>query len=415
MGWRDTLRTASFKGVEFQADIVQDTYGVDLLTNKKSRLSLKDIQGKTKSVELADPFAESVSKRPREVTVVAHFSGDDYQANLNRFIEAVKSGTRGVLVLPSRDQMYALAQSAAITWSNREGGWETVNVRFIEAGEFNTPQSGAATVQQSELRAADYSESVNSAVQDAWDVAGPDYVQDAAEANTDTFLDVADDSLKSGLAGVTFDAVKNRIDQLRTDLPETITDAQALTVELSAIMGDIETAFDTPQQSYNALLGINDQFAALQVRAIAVGTTPAKLAEQSNQQSLQILIQSLSIIGIANILSDLEFASVSDATLVREQVFDRITELQEYIGDLSGDWGDVYKDLTLTRAAIWNDLAARTAALPVIDTLPLREEVPAVVIAYAKYADTDRYTEILTRNDVPRSLFTSGDIEILTA
>lgn len=421
MSWRDNLIQASFKGVPFKAEIIEDAYGWDIKENSKFTIKIRKPDGSTTSSSALSPFTETVARRRREVGIRAHFSGDDYQTDLNRFIAAVKSGTRGVLALPNRDPMAAFAMQLSVIWDNTEGGWETVIVRFVEAGELNTPTTAIGTSDTAKDAASAWGEALVASFVDVASTVGfPDYVADGLQDNTESFLDTAEQALTAGQASTggtsTYDLVFDKINNVRNNIIDAVSTPANLAADVSAVMSDIEYALSTPDAVVDACLYVYDTFGELQIRAEAIGTTAAKQQQQANQIALQILVQSLSLIGISNVLSDLEFASVDDAVTLRAAIFDRIDELQTYIGDQSiGDWSTVYKQLTAARAAIWADLAARTAALPVIETMKLQEEIPAVVLAYAKYADAERYDEITDRNDTTRSLFVSGEIKLLTA
>jgi prophage DNA circulation protein len=424
MAWRDNLVKASFKDVPFQADIVELSVALDIKENKKPSGLFANLLKTTPTVKnkLGKPENEAYSLKSNILIMRAYFSGEEYEANRDAFQAAVEDATAGLLILPNQLPIRALATNASFTWDNRSGGWSDVTVRFVESGLPTAAEQAKAnflfdTRAEAEAASEQLSETTSATTDEQIDTVGqPDYVAQAAEDNTDTYVDVVNESLSAGVAGVSnsFDGVKNSLAQLSATKNIVVQSGASLYSEISNIANLMRNAFSAPEAAAAALLKVFDGFEELQ--KVVVGTTPAKVAERINQQMYQVLVQAESISKVALLLSDLDFATVEDAATTRDNILDRIERLQEYIGDLSeGDWSEMYRDLSSIRAAVWNDISARSAALPVVDQLDIRDPMPAVVIAYQKYANADRYTEILTRNDIEQSLFTSGTIDILTA
>jgi len=52
--------------------------------------------------------------------------------------------------------------------------------------------------------------------------------------------------------------------------------------------------------------------------------------------------------------------------------------------------------------------------LPVLETRTVATDRGGVQYAFHRYGDADRLSEILERNDIRRSLFLSGDLEVLS-
>jgi prophage DNA circulation protein len=159
------------------------------------------------------------------------------------------------------------------------------------------------------------------------------------------------------------------------------------------------------------MLGIAETYAG-KVQQVTGAGAQADL-RQDNRIAQLVDIQNACLANAALILSSLDFAVVDDAQTVRLRFETVALGLQDTIGQYGG-FPDVYRDLLRLRSAVFNDLVDRSAALPVIQTRTVNTETGASQYAYQRYGDADRVTEILERNDVRRSLFLSGDLELLS-
>ena len=120
MSWKDRLRQATWRGVEFDPVSVSFTIGRHKVVHE---FPLRDV-----------PFAEDLARMARACTVEGTITGEDYDIERNKMIAAVEKQGQGTLVLPTFGRLVMQAGACSVSESKTEQGQATVSLELTEAG-----------------------------------------------------------------------------------------------------------------------------------------------------------------------------------------------------------------------------------------------------------------------------------------
>lgn len=423
--WQELVtRQPSFKGIPFQVKAVDTQFGRKLQdASAGGNFSIGAILGNNDKEKKQDkrPSFNEIGVLPKKVTVTLEFVGDTYNTTRDAFIAEVERGGAGKLVLPTYEiYTNALAEKGTVQFSDKRGGIESCTITFIIQGDLTSPTQANDTRGSVKNAAANSKTSGTSEFNLNSIVSGVESVFDAVVEDVDNFVDSVLDWLRSGNAKTTNDAggVDNTFDDAIAELNDISDKAETLAADPVAqanayneVLEGIGSAFTTAESGFIALLGIASTYAG-KIQTVT-GAGPLAIARIQNRIAGLIFIQNACLSNAALLLSQLDFASVEDVQRIRETFVAAVRDLQDTIGGASG-FAETYRDLVQLNAAVFDDLVARTAALPVLESRSIISTVPAMSYAFKKYGDADRIVEILTRNDIKRSLFASGDLELLS-
>ncbi|CAI0963886.1 Mu-like prophage DNA circulation protein [Serratia liquefaciens] len=134
MSWIDRLQPASFRGVPFNVEEEEGTFG--------RRVQTHEYPGRDK------PYSEDLGRTTRRFNVSAYLIGDDYFDQRDRLIKAVETPGPGTLVHPFYGEMViCIDGDARVSHSNSAKRMCQVSFNVVESGELSFPTSGVATGQ----------------------------------------------------------------------------------------------------------------------------------------------------------------------------------------------------------------------------------------------------------------------------
>ena len=132
MDWRDSLRKASFRGVEFNVDSAQGVIG---RRQARHEFPQRDL-----------PYMEDMGRRAREFKIEAFVVGAEYMQGRDELIEAIEKEGAGQLVHPYLGvMMVSVIGEVRFTESTQHGGMVKFSIGFIESGEPLEPASETNT------------------------------------------------------------------------------------------------------------------------------------------------------------------------------------------------------------------------------------------------------------------------------
>ena len=132
MAWRDNLRPASFRGVEFQIDDADSPIA-------GRRTARHEYPGQDV------PFIEDMGKRTKEYSFDAWVIGDDYQEQGDRLIEACDAAGPGEMVHPYYGSREVMCEACDSSHRTREGRMMRFSLKFVQAGTNQNPTDQANT------------------------------------------------------------------------------------------------------------------------------------------------------------------------------------------------------------------------------------------------------------------------------
>lgn len=126
MSWRDRLRPASFRGVEFFVQTIESEYGRRQVTHTAA---LVDV-----------PTLEDLGRADDQFQVEGYLVGDDYDLKRDELIKAIRdTAGPGRLIHPYQGEKMVGASGFRIREQNSEGRMCRFVVTFGEAGSLNQP------------------------------------------------------------------------------------------------------------------------------------------------------------------------------------------------------------------------------------------------------------------------------------
>lgn len=132
--WKDNLRQASFRGVPFQVEEDEGTFG--------RRVQVHEYPNRDK------PYTEDLGRATRRFTINAYLVGDDFFDARDRLIVAIDTPGPGTLVHPYYGEIaVCIDGEVRVSHSGREGRMCRVSFGVVEAGELSFPTAGVATSQ----------------------------------------------------------------------------------------------------------------------------------------------------------------------------------------------------------------------------------------------------------------------------
>lgn len=404
MSWRDDLRRvdvggrqmigASFRGVPFFVEASERAGGRRAVVHE---FPLRD-----------DPFVEDLGRRARSFRIDGYAIGDDYLAQKDALLSALEDEAGpGELVHPYYGVRRAICVGVSVRESRAEGGMATFALEFAEA-----PASALAPVEVVD------------------DVAVVGAGADAAIAASQAELVAQYDA--RGLPAFTFASVERALTGAAAALERELSPVVRLTQELAeltsrialltaqasslvrqpaaafgalhaVITGLAETAVAAPGDVVDALLRAYPVDLGREV----VATTATRGRERANQLALAGALRRIIAIEAARLAPRVTFATIEEATVVRDQVAEMLEEQAAAAGD------EAYPALVDLRSSVLRAVPGSAVFARVV-TATRRVPVPSLVLAYQLYGSVDREGDIIARNRIRHPGFVVGDLKVLS-
>lgn len=397
--WRDNLRTASFRGIEFEAESHDTTGGRRLINHE---YPLRD-----------DNYTEDIGKKTKHFSVPCYVIGSDYMTARDQLNTALDAEGPGALVLPWLGTVMVAVDEYHLKESTKEGGMARFTVQFMLAGQAEQPSAKVDTGYQ----VAQAADQANIAVtEDFTDVFSTgsvsEWVREAAIEGVESILNEVTEA--AGLAAVP------------------VTQLEAMAAQAMGLQADVATLIATPDQLAQRVLSlltsmlptIPDISTGLPVHNALNALSPTAEAEAApsapvttgsaiattNGAALAELATRAAVITQARNAASISFENYEQAMTVRDQ----LTESLEAHALTAPD--ALYTTLMDLRVAIVRDITARGADLAHLVKYTPKATLPSLVIAHAIYGDASRETEIVSRNKVrhPGAVPGGQDLEVLT-
>lgn len=392
MAWKDKLQPASFRGVPFEVEGDDGTFG--------RRVQVHEYPQRDK------PFAEDLGRETREFQITGFVVGPDYLAARDRLLAALEEPGAGTLVHPWYGSMQVVAKPARVSHSTRDGGMCTLQLVFVEAGELSFPTTSASTRSRSRLAADAGFEAVGKDFVRQWGVVGwPEWVREDAVSAADKVLAGAEVALRvvGGGLGVTAAGVRKALGLIVGEAPLTVA------VRLLSIF-DGARGLESGVSREATVRGLLRTALAVPSRpAVSTSAAPARQQSAGNAVALAALVRQGALLAAVDVASASTWPVLDDAAAAR----DSLTAALDREAYAAGD--DLFAALQVARTAAYQDITARSRGAARLRTVAPLSLTPAVVLAYDIYDDALRGDEIVTRNKVAHPGFLpAAPLEVLS-
>jgi len=392
MGWRDSYRPGSFRGVEFRVEAHDHAFG--------RRCELHEYPKRD------EPYAEDLGRKAREFSLDLYVIGPDYMAARDRLREALEKEGPGTLVHPYLGSQQVQVRDASLRESSREGGMARFRVTFVEAGRAAEPRAEEDTAYTVSRRAEESRGAALDDFLDRLDVSGPEFVRSNVLSSVSRRISALTWTA-SRVSGSGLGSWFSRASLLEGSLSGLITSPLLLGRGLLSLftgLGEDTDPATTYAVSTRSLSG-------LAADVPAVFATPERSRVASNDAAVAELMGRAAVIEAAEASSRREYACADEALAARGG-------LSEALEDMSLAASDpVYATLTALRASVVRDLGSRAADLPSLAVYTPPVTTPALVVAHRVYGDAARADEIVSRNPGvrhPGAVLGGTPLEVLT-
>ncbi len=410
--WRDSLQSASFRGVPFSVDSDESTFG--------RRVQVHEYPARDK------PWTEDLGRATRRISVNAYLIGDDYPARRDRLISAIETAGPGTLVHPYYGEMTgSIDGTVRVTHSDAEGRMCRIAFQFVESGELSFPVAGIATDKQLLTSVNGLDDALGGALA-ALSLDGmPDFVQSGIfAAGAEMLGKIADvftlvDSgvaaamrlLQGDLSVVLMppSAADKFIRQLQTAwragtrLSGDVVDLMALITTMTAVTVDPGLAprgvWDTDAGTVATQKQQRNLIAAA-LRTTAVSNAARAVAQLPQPPRLSAVNAPAGktthpALGAVQERADRQLVTWDDLQGIRTALNTAIDREQLRTVDDA-----LFQALTQLRTSVNNDISDRLAQTEKTVSRTPRGVLPALVLAAEWYDDAGRETEITGRNSV---------------
>lgn len=396
--WRPKQGAARFRGVPFFVESGERTGGRQTAIHEFPF-----------SEEAA--FTEDMGLKGREFTVEGYVLGTEYEAARDALLSALESDQGpGELVHPYFGTRRVSVITFRLSQKRAEGGLATFSIDFREtsAQVTNAPVVDAPAVVKAKVAAAKVAVSAQI---------------------------VATHSKAPYTGDIEFSSAELTASQNVVALMGTILDSASVDPHLRAafdlvLAGDPSGAFDFQSEVMAAVfvdlfdalaLALASSTAPINPSALILGlydfnpgnrppaSTPNRIIERTDFDSLQHLVQRLAIIYATDALIAQAFVSYDEAIQLRSQVTDAIDRHVEEVSD------DTFPALIDLRSSLTEAVPGDASDLPRIQRYTPPAVVPSLVLAHRLYGSLDREEDLIRRNGVRNPGFVPADeIEILS-
>lgn len=403
--WSDELYPASFRGVPFEVDADDGSFG--------RRGQLFEFPKRDK------PAVEDMGRAARTMSLTAYVIGKDWMSKRDKLVKAIEQFGPGKLVHPFYGTMtVSIIEPAKVSHSSSEGRMCRISFSFVETGEFEFPTVGRATRNKlfnSNSALADYLNNLFS----GFSMSGlPDFAQSGILADVSGYMDTIDEAftmLDSGISAASR-LLKGDLSVIFSGSSMTfVTRLQSMWRSATRLSGDSKSLLKLIKGLTGVTLG--HDLSPRGVWKTSSISTQHRVAK-SNQIAQAVRVSALSTTAYAVTLLTSQSAksqtvasvpAVADTDTTSTTVYPSYTELKDLRATLNAaldkelsritDDG-LFLALQQVRTDINMDIADRLATATKTITRTPSAVLPAVVLAYQWFGDATRADEIIQRNDI---------------
>lgn len=417
MAYKDRLRKASFRGVEFFLETGDMEGG--------KRVVMFQFAGRN------TPYTESLGRNGHVYSITGYLIGDNVFALRDEFARACERDGYGVLVHPFYGNLNVECGVLKFSQSIVEGRIVRFSVEFYEKGEAKTPSAAANKVGKFFTKINSSLTSVKENFADKFEVADlPQYVLESAttvvQTANDVFLEVFGQlSNPSEYVANIKKSILDFQDNLELLLTNTTDFADDL-VDIISSIGSITNSHKNKQEIYNKILNFDSEL------MVFPETTTTRTTQRQNEDALVNLIKTTTYaMAMRDFVSAVNDTFPDDETALQDAQNDiyysfaeievRQRELFEGFSDIttSDINGDIFHDLNELSSLLFESLPSPDDAeskIKRVVTYTLPETNHSLVLAYDLYESPDNEQDLVNRNGVENPNFVLGgqELEILS-
>lgn len=392
MSWRDNLRPASFRGVEFHYEDIRRSLG--------RRVIRHEYPGGDQ------PYHEDLGAVTSDISITAYVLEPDHLEKARRLADAMNEPGPGTLVHPYHGEIPAVAVSVQESFTTSRGGMAQFQIRFERAGPNRNPSARVDTPSLLARNAAAIEATAASDFVLSFSVDGaPGWVDDLAQSDVAAAADGIGTQINSILETA----------EAAADLAFQLADIKSTVATLVRSPATLATRLTTAIRSTPGVTpALKLAATTLDLGAIAA-TTPNRLLQSSNRKAIVSLVNQLGTSAVVRNLTSTAIETSDDAYQIRDEVITQIDTLSMSASD------DMIRSLSDAAAAVTRHVSSIAPALPRVVQINPTMTRPSIVHAYQLFGEKveaviDQANAIASRNGLrhPDLSAPGTPLEVLT-
>ena len=379
--WEEDYSPASYNGITFYTDKVSRKGG--------RRLQVDDLPLKDR------PKTKDLGKKSFLNNVNAYYIGTDYHKKRDRLLDELERGGVGDLILPTYDLVRVRLESYEINESKDEGGFCTISMEFVEAGEeANTgpEEDDIFTILEDAADAIDLSKSEFAK---RFDVNGlPQSFIDSSIAVVKRFTKSIDNSyefVRSQGSGI------SELNEKTSQLNDSINNLFSKPSELGDVITDtIRLANGTSDNSNNSATSLKGVVLNTSdvVEADSSVNTPNEIQEIVNNNELSKLQRRVSTFLMIQNIHDYSFSNKSEVMAQRDFLVSILDNERDY-ADI-----ELYEKISTIKTRLINIMPAKITNIPNVVKFKAGKDETPIVFLYRTTGTIKDLDLFLDRNNL---------------
>ncbi|MGJ8619619.1 MAG: DNA circularization protein [Methylophilaceae bacterium] len=397
MTWREQLEPASFRGVPFEVESGEDSFG--------KRAEVHEYPKRN------EPYVEELGSKAKSGTFDAFVIGDNCRDQRDNLLAALEKDGPGELVHPHYGRISVIFQDVSVRFDRTEGGMYRFTLGFVRAGELKYPSAIASTQSQVAIAADALETAASEGFEEVFSVDGlPSIASESAVNELSNILAILETGLSAAVL-ISGDPLGELSEELGAIIQTPLTLAKrvfGLFDKSEAVVTNVSSLTNDHLINFLNINSVISLIGSFTHNTNNTGT-PTRKAIVRNKNALNAVTRQALITQSAGMISQAELPVYDDAVEIKKSLLDVIDDELLLAPD------SVYVPLETLRARVNADINARIQNAARIQVIKPTEIQPALVLAYDLYADTSREDEIVTRNKLRHPGFVpTDDIRVLS-
>ena len=393
--WKEKLRKASFRGVEFKVD-TSDIDGGRRVA--KHEFPQKDI-----------PFVEDLGRKSKTFPLEGYVIGDDYMTSRDLLIGALDQEGTGLLIHPYHGELTLQVETWHVKETASDGGMARFSIVFLQTEDIKYPTTASNNVEVLNAKADKLDQSLAQNMNKKFKTNILSSYKKAVNFIKDTIK-----SLKNFMSPIA--SLINIAEQVSKDLNDIATEAMSLARSPLTLAYNLQNALKSIQNISEYAKDIIKAYSSLNktffeyFRDTKEATTKAETVNKANNQSMKQLLCLTIASAMARTAAVMEFKTYAEVEETQELIAGIIDEI---IADTDDD--DIFQNAIELKLALSQVLPPENQILKNIVSYSVNDTVPSIVIAYDIYGNLDSEQDVLDRNKIenPATIIGGNDIEVL--
>ncbi len=406
MSWKDKLRKAKFREVEF------------LFESHTSSGGRRSANHEFPDKEIGQ--SEDLGRKTQSYSIEAFCLGDDYMEKRDALVESFTKPGPGELIHPYLGRIIVQAQDFSLSEGVKEGRYCKLSLKFIDAGDVDFPKSETDKKAVLKSHADIAKEATKKEFDNSFSILGaPQYLVDSARSSVSESA-TSFKNATSGIAAASDAAAEFAfgVKNLQGDVESLVNLPSKLSERLQGSI-DLVKGLTEKKEDQGSALGklyksgkemvLPSQVTGLESgeTIISPSETPSRLKEKKNNDAVNNLVRRTAIIENVKTSVDEEFNSQDNAL---ERMNELRSELDIHIESAQSD--ELFQALTDLKSSMIDVLLDQTQNLKALIEYQIEVSAPALVIAYDLFENLEIESDLIKRNKISHPGFVTPGIKL---